>query len=223
MLLHWPQVWSSCCDSDGLPEKRGQQRTVLSTDALPFAINDEGLQQFRAKRCALGTHWLRLPVGGVAPQDDAARGFAMVRTHVVGGPRQGALFGMVFLFLVKQHSVSLSPRNAYAPSGWVAHLRARFARFFDSQVDFYAVSLSLQHIHLKQDLGWVRSCEQGISSSGLGMLGKVWSTGALQVVQNVAIIPQSVHPRNKLDSAPLAVLWGLLPPFLRCASNPGGR
>ena len=32
------------------------------------------------------------------------------------------------------------------------------------------------------------------------MLGKVWSTGALQVVQNVAIIPQSVHPRNKLDS-----------------------
>ena len=53
MLLHWPQVWSSCCDSDGLPEKRGQQRTVLSTDALPFALNDEGLQQFRAKRCAL--------------------------------------------------------------------------------------------------------------------------------------------------------------------------
>jgi hypothetical protein len=46
-----------------------------------------------------------------------------------------------------------------------------------------------------------RSCEQGIASAGLGMLGKVWSTGALQVVQNVAIIPQSVHPRNKLDSA----------------------
>ena len=53
----------------------------------------------------------------------------------------------------------------------------------------------------------MRSCEQGISSSGLGMLGKVWSTGALQVVQNVAIIPQSVHPRNKLDSAPSAILW----------------
>ena len=70
--------------------------------------------------------------------------------------------------------------------------------------DHYATSLLL---HLKQVLRWVRSCEQGISSSGLGMLGKVWSTGALQVVQNVAIIPQSVHPRNKLDSAPSAILW----------------
>ena len=66
MLLHWLQVWSSCCDSDGLPEKRGQQRTVLSTDALPFAINDEGLQQFRAKRCALGTHRLPCQWGGGA-------------------------------------------------------------------------------------------------------------------------------------------------------------
>ncbi|KAK9846372.1 hypothetical protein WJX81_002535 [Elliptochloris bilobata] len=91
------QVWSSTSDSDALPSsgaKKGQQKTVLSTDALPCAINDTGLQQFR-----------------------------------------------------------------------------------------------------------VRSCEQGISSAGLGMLGKVWSTGALQVVQNVAIIPQSVHPRNKLDSS----------------------
>ena len=31
------------------------------------------------------------------------------------------------------------------------------------------------------------------------MLGKVWSSGALAVVQNVAIIPTSVHPRSKLD------------------------
>jgi len=31
------------------------------------------------------------------------------------------------------------------------------------------------------------------------MLGKVWSSGALAVVQNVAIIPSSVHPRDKLE------------------------
>ena len=42
------------------------------------------------------------------------------------------------------------------------------------------------------------SCQHGITGSGLGMLGKVWSSGALQVVQQVSIIPQSVHPRNKL-------------------------
>lgn len=35
--------------------------------------------------------------------------------------------------------------------------------------------------------------------SAIGMLGKVWSSGALAVVQNVAIIPTSVHPRSKLD------------------------
>ena len=33
------------------------------------------------------------------------------------------------------------------------------------------------------------------------MLGKVWSSGALQVVQQISIIPQSVHPRNKLKGA----------------------
>lgn len=39
------------------------------------------------------------------------------------------------------------------------------------------------------------------------MLGKVWSSGALQVVQQVSIIPQSVHPRNKLKGVPfLSVL-----------------
>ena len=43
------------------------------------------------------------------------------------------------------------------------------------------------------------SCESGIVRSAIGMLGKVWSSGALAVVQNVAIIPTSVHPRNKLD------------------------
>ena len=38
------------------------------------------------------------------------------------------------------------------------------------------------------------------------MLGKVWSTGALQVVQQIGIIPQSVHPRNKLKGvAPVPV------------------
>lgn len=35
--------------------------------------------------------------------------------------------------------------------------------------------------------------------SAIGMLGKVWSSGALAVVQNVAIIPTSVHPRSKLN------------------------
>ena len=48
------------------------------------------------------------------------------------------------------------------------------------------------------------SCQFGITGSGLGMLGKVWSTGALQVVQQIGIIPQSVHPRNKLKGAALA-------------------
>ena len=48
------------------------------------------------------------------------------------------------------------------------------------------------------------SCESGISRSAVGMLGKVWSSGALAVVQNVAIIPTCVHPRNKLDGATLA-------------------
>jgi hypothetical protein len=42
-------------------------------------------------------------------------------------------------------------------------------------------------------------CESGIVRSAIGMLGKVWSSGALAVVQNVAIIPTSVHPRSKLD------------------------
>ena len=147
----------------------------------------------------------------------------MVRTHVVVGPCQGSLFGVVSLFLVEQHFVPLSlPSKAYALSQWALRtceqgLRGPFT--FES----YATSVLLQHMHLKQDLHWVRSCEQGISSSGLGMLGKVWSTGALQVVQNVAIIPQSVHPRNKLDSAPSAILCWLIPPFCRCASRPCGR
>ncbi len=43
------------------------------------------------------------------------------------------------------------------------------------------------------------SCEGGIDRSAIGMLGKVWSSGALAVVQNVMIIPTSVHPRNKLN------------------------
>jgi hypothetical protein len=43
------------------------------------------------------------------------------------------------------------------------------------------------------------SCESGIVRSAIGMLGKVWSSGALAVVQNVAIVPTSVHPRSKLD------------------------
>lgn len=42
-------------------------------------------------------------------------------------------------------------------------------------------------------------CEGGIVRSAIGMLGKVWSSGALAVVQNVAIIPTSVHPRSKLN------------------------
>lgn len=44
-----------------------------------------------------------------------------------------------------------------------------------------------------------RSLERGITGSAIGMLGKVWSSGALAVVQNVAIIPSSVHPRDKLE------------------------
>ena len=46
------------------------------------------------------------------------------------------------------------------------------------------------------------SLEQGIIGSAIGMLGKVWSSGALAVVQNVAIIPGSVHPRDKLEGVP---------------------
>lgn len=48
------QVWSSSSDSSLLSsfEKKGQQKVVLSTDALPCAINDEGLRQFRVKRYA---------------------------------------------------------------------------------------------------------------------------------------------------------------------------
>lgn len=45
------------------------------------------------------------------------------------------------------------------------------------------------------------SYQQGITGSALGMIGKVWSSGALQVVQNVAIIPRTVHPRNKLEAS----------------------
>ena len=48
-----------------------------------------------------------------------------------------------------------------------------------------------------------RSLERGITGSAIGMLGKVWSSGALAVVQNVAIIPGSVHPRDKLEGVPL--------------------
>lgn len=42
------------------------------------------------------------------------------------------------------------------------------------------------------------SCQVGIQRSALGMLGKVWGSGSLYVVQNLSIIPTSVHPRNKL-------------------------
>lgn len=50
MLLS--QVWASSSDDTLTLEKKGQQKVVLSTDALPCAINDEGLRQFRVKRCA---------------------------------------------------------------------------------------------------------------------------------------------------------------------------
>lgn len=46
------QVWASSSDDTLALEKKGQQKVVLSTDALPCAINDEGLRQFRVKRCA---------------------------------------------------------------------------------------------------------------------------------------------------------------------------
>lgn len=45
------------------------------------------------------------------------------------------------------------------------------------------------------------SCEAGILRSAVGMLGKVWSSGSLAVVQNLSIIPTSVHPRSKLHGA----------------------
>lgn len=48
-------------------------------------------------------------------------------------------------------------------------------------------------------LDFSRSLERGITGSAIGMLGKVWSSGALAVVQNVAIIPGTVHPRDKLE------------------------
>ena len=67
------------------------------------------------------------------------------------------------------------------------------------------------------------SCQCGITGAALGMLGKVWSSGALQVVQNVAIIPHSVHPRDKLEgghskivkqclSGEECIAWQLYPP-----------
>ena len=64
------QVWASSSDDALALEKKGQQKVVLSTDALPCAINDEGLRQFRVKRCA--TH---------CPTRRACRG---------GGGRDGA-------------------------------------------------------------------------------------------------------------------------------------
>eukprot|EP00208_Stichococcus_sp_RCC1054_P000268 CAMPEP_0206148794 /NCGR_PEP_ID=MMETSP1473-20131121/37437_1 /ASSEMBLY_ACC=CAM_ASM_001109 /TAXON_ID=1461547 /ORGANISM="Stichococcus sp, Strain RCC1054" /LENGTH=396 /DNA_ID=CAMNT_0053546217 /DNA_START=1065 /DNA_END=2255 /DNA_ORIENTATION=- len=45
------------------------------------------------------------------------------------------------------------------------------------------------------------SCESGILRSAVGMLGKVWSSGSLAVVQNLSIIPTSVHPRSKLHDS----------------------
>lgn len=45
------------------------------------------------------------------------------------------------------------------------------------------------------------SCEAGILRSAVGMLGKVWSSGSLAVVQNLSIIPTSVHPRSKLHDS----------------------
>lgn len=53
-----------------------------------------------------------------------------------------------------------------------------------------------------EDFSFARSLERGIIGSAIGMLGKVWSSGALAVVQNVAIIPGSVHPQDKLEGTP---------------------
>lgn len=49
-------------------------------------------------------------------------------------------------------------------------------------------------------------CQSGIQRSAVGMLGKVWSSGSLAVVQNLAIIPTSVHPRNKLPDHLLGLI-----------------
>ena len=43
----------------------------------------------------------------------------------------------------------------------------------------------------------VCSCENGVSTQELGLLGRAF-TGSLQVVQNLSIVPKSQHPRNKL-------------------------
>ncbi|KAK9820507.1 hypothetical protein WJX72_011094 [[Myrmecia] bisecta] len=56
----------------------------------------------------------------------------------------------------------------------------------------------------------LQSCQEGITGSALGMMGKVWSTGALQVVQNLAILPSSVHPRNKLQGEAFANIAELI-------------
>jgi len=47
----------------------------------------------------------------------------------------------------------------------------------------------------------IRSLQYGMSGAAVGMMGKVFGSGALAVVQNVAIVPGCVHPRDKLDSA----------------------
>lgn len=44
------------------------------------------------------------------------------------------------------------------------------------------------------------SC-QSLQEGKAGMPGRVWRTGNVQVVQNLKIIPNCLHPRNKLDDA----------------------
>jgi len=58
---------------------------------------------------------------------------------------------------------------------------------------------------VSEDFSCARSLERGIIGSAIGMLGKVWSSGALAVVQNVAIIPGSVHPQDKLEGTATAL------------------
>ena len=63
----------------------------------------------------------------------------------------------------------------------------------------FAVSLMQIAYVFRTAASALRSLENGIAGSAIGMLGKVWSSGALAVIQNVAIIPGCVHPRDKLD------------------------
>jgi hypothetical protein len=66
------------------------------------------------------------------------------------------------------------------------------------------------------------SC-QGVQDCYFGMPGRVWQTGSVQVVQNIGIIPPSIHPRCALQEAQLEAAAEVcyIPVYDICRPNDG--